>query len=855
MQKNSNRRGLALGAIIALFGSLFVSAPAQAATLNADIGIYPVAESGSTASAFVGTLLDDFPIVVQGKAGTTIAADTNLTFKIEKTGGVGMDVVYSVSATAQSLLNATSASDAVSRSGVIVAGSTSASVSAMVSGGVAHLNFVASSVSGLASWSPVTLKVTVWRDNQGGNANDVINSDEPYSVQTITLLHPTAIPATLTFTKPAQGDTILTASASITGVNLNNIRGSFLLAYSASANITASTTAMIGRTLAASDIADLGGVLSESAAALAVGETTTVEAMLRYVKSGTTATTNTNFANSSLVKSSAQAASGRTVQDIYVYAVKSNHVTNSAIADSTSGSVTADIRPNQTYTIMVGAVSGSANTSVSGAVINVAMTGPALDAGVGRTISINGGAATTSYPTALAITTGTNGYGSFTFTTAGTTLATDFTVVASQGNLAAASLILNPVAADYSITNEYERYATTPGAAVTLNFDVEDQWQVASTRTDQRIKVTRGGPAGFVYSPTVSYIAVTAGKATLDFTATPTTKTGSATVQTALEQYNADEFAWQDQSVAGSQVTVVVSDDARLFTASAVIASRSVSISYSISDGVYIWTTPLTVDTTVVGSDVTVTATGLVIRAGGEDTASNTLAVRSDANGEISVEFAGERSGTFTVSYAVGTAVTTSLVIIDVPTSASGKALTFDKTEILAGETSTITGTLVDLRGNPVPGAAVYVGWTGKGLPFGANTTLTTDVDGQVSFQVLALSTETGAGKISAVYRPAGAVTSTLNQAYVADVSIVTATATPASDQRLTVGSFKGFVAIYALNYTGQKLSAKVAGKWLVVNSLSKYQRVVRNTGAGYTIKVDLHIDGVFVRSETVVTK
>jgi hypothetical protein len=79
--------------------------------------------------------------------------------------------------------------------------------------------------------------------------------------------------------------------------------------------------------------------------------------------------------------------------------------------------------------------------------------------------------------------------------------------------------------------------------------------------------------------------------------------------------------------------------------------------------------------------------------------------------------------------------------------------------------------------------------------------------------------------------------------------------AAPATNQKLTVGTFKGYVAIYALNYTGQKLSAKVAGKWLTQNNLSRFERVVRLTGAGYTIKVDLYIDGAFVRSETVVTK
>jgi hypothetical protein len=81
------------------------------------------------------------------------------------------------------------------------------------------------------------------------------------------------------------------------------------------------------------------------------------------------------------------------------------------------------------------------------------------------------------------------------------------------------------------------------------------------------------------------------------------------------------------------------------------------------------------------------------------------------------------------------------------------------------------------------------------------------------------------------------------------------AVAAPATDQKLTVGSFKGFVAIYALNYTGQKLSAKVAGKWLVVNSLTRFQRVVRNTGAAIPIVVDLYIDGKMVRTENIVTK
>jgi hypothetical protein len=78
---------------------------------------------------------------------------------------------------------------------------------------------------------------------------------------------------------------------------------------------------------------------------------------------------------------------------------------------------------------------------------------------------------------------------------------------------------------------------------------------------------------------------------------------------------------------------------------------------------------------------------------------------------------------------------------------------------------------------------------------------------------------------------------------------------------KLTVGSFKGYVAVYTKGYEGAKLSAKIAGKWLVVEELKEswktfnYSRTVRFTGAGYSIKVHLYINGEFVRTEDLTTK
>ena len=80
-------------------------------------------------------------------------------------------------------------------------------------------------------------------------------------------------------------------------------------------------------------------------------------------------------------------------------------------------------------------------------------------------------------------------------------------------------------------------------------------------------------------------------------------------------------------------------------------------------------------------------------------------------------------------------------------------------------------------------------------------------------------------------------------------------------DRKLTVGALDGFVAIYSKGYEGKKLSAKVAGKWLVVSGLDEswngnnYSRTLRAAGAGFEIKVQLYIDGKFMRTERVTTR
>ena len=259
-------------------------------------------------------------------------------------------------------------------------------------------------------------------------------------------------------------------------------------------------------------------------------------------------------------------------------------------------------------------------------------------------------------------------------------------------------------------------------------------------------------------------------------------------------------------------------------------------------------------------SDVVVSAPGLMIQNADSTTATASDTLTIAANGQTAnLKFTSRLVGTYTVTFTSGTATTTSEIVFDVAAHSAGATLTFDKTSIAAGTTTTITGTLKDVNGNPVMTSGssnVSVAWTGKGLPFGNSTTMETDAAGQLTFYVLVLSGEVGDAAISATYKPAGLAVDTDNITVVQAVAVGKAAATAAADQKVNVGSFKGYVALYAKGYAGQKMTAIVAGKWIKVDALaSNFERVVRYTGAGYTITTKIYIDGVLKGTFSTLTK
>jgi len=159
--------------------------------------------------------------------------------------------------------------------------------------------------------------------------------------------------------------------------------------------------------------------------------------------------------------------------------------------------------------------------------------------------------------------------------------------------------------------------------------------------------------------------------------------------------------------------------------------------------------------------------------------------------------------------------------------------------------------------------AGEQVSFTGRRLHYVssayAGTTKLTIVSGVSKLLVLDVPASVAAGSYDLVlYSSHGKLTFNQGLTITAPAPEVTQ---PEVVKKLTVGTFKGFIAIYSQGYEGAKLSAKVAGKWLVVDALDEsfkgndYSRTVRFTGAGYDIFVHLYINGELIKTEELTTQ
>lgn len=306
-------------------------------------------------------------------------------------------------------------------------------------------------------------------------------------------------------------------------------------------------------------------------------------------------------------------------------------------------------------------------------------------------------------------------------------------------------------------------------------------------------------------------------------------------------------------------MTVTVTNVADAFDGTAIVATASASISRVNTAGDLTNAVSISGSVNNPGAKVTISGAGLKFSVSGTVVADSVVA-STDGSGNFTVDVYSHVAGKATITYTVGSATKTTVLTTAAAAYNEGKAVSITANDVdgnvVPGSTVRVTVSVVDEYGNPVEVSDVSTasfGITVAGPGFVSSIPNKTGSLGTAEFSVLLGSADSGNLVVTATYDADGATTTVAAITLVRTLTV--GAAAPASDQKLTVGSFKGFVAIYALNYTGSKLSAKVAGKWLVENNLSRFERVVRLTGAAIPIKVDLYIDGEFVRTENIVTK
>lgn len=796
MFKNTTRRGLAVGAAIALAFSGLASAPAQAA---GEVVLAPSA--GTSYSTFV---TENFTLQASLAAGQNASNAVQLKYKIEK--AAGATVSYGVSTSA-----------AVTAGTDLAAAATSVVVAADGAGATTQ-NFIKLKIKDATSVSStVDVTVTAFVDS---NNNSALDSGEFATAQVVSFKKYADVTATVALTAPVDRDTAVAGTLVLDGINRDQVQSA------------------------------VGAVVSKNGTALS-----SVSATSTFSATTAVAATNTFSAHAVVANYQVGAESATyTAAASTVFAVTSSVVAG----DNAKGSgAAADVRTNGAFTVKGTVLNGT--TSTASGVANAAVTLKVTVSGTlstTRTLTVAGTTYTDSdkLPTALALTSDASGNVSVAITPAGFAANETVNFQFTSQTYVSTMLVATQKDAVYTAEAAGTGYLTVaPSGAIAVDYTVADQWSVVAPSNFRLVAA---------YDGTTKYLPLSAGKVTATFTATSSATTLNVT-NTAIQSQSATTLNWADVSgaVTASAVAVKSTTVAASFTTAPTHSTPVVARATTSNDAGYTNRVQINGQVNHAGQSVTVTSTGVKFAKATPDAAAvaDTFTTTADGAGWWTVSAYVTTVGGHTFSYVAGAATASTFVTVAAVYGNEGTNLSI---VVLSGDYAAPGSTvrakvvLTDEFGNPVAAddaATESFAVTVEGPGFRSSLPTKLGSDGEsAEFSVLLGSADTGKVTITATYDADGTGTAKAAITATKDVTIGSA---PAVDQKLTVGTFKGYVAIYTKNYTGSKLSAKVAGKWLSVSNLSSFSRTVRLTGAGYTIKVDLYIDGKFVKSETVVTK
>jgi hypothetical protein len=287
------------------------------------------------------------------------------------------------------------------------------------------------------------------------------------------------------------------------------------------------------------------------------------------------------------------------------------------------------------------------------------------------------------------------------------------------------------------------------------------------------------------------------------------------------------------------------------------------------------------------GAQVVVSGTGFAFISGSTYSV-DTVTLTANSGGAFSVNFwthVASAAGT-NLTVTSGVTSTTTLVKSAMPATMLAGNLKFSwdvPANPVFNTTYAVTATLKDVWGNPVSGAPITFTGLAAAQFNGASTAANrrTAADGTTIAYLRSLKDVDGLAAIGAelTAAPAAGVTTItgLTSVITTDVANTswdertwdnnleqritfgTTAVVASADQKVNAGSFKGYVALYAKGYEGQRMSAKVGNDWVIVPSIpaatNDLFRAVEFVGAGVEISVRLYIDRVLVATIPLLTK
>ena len=566
-------------------------------------------------------------------------------------------------------------------------------------------------------------------------------------------------------------------------------------------------------------------------------------------------------------------------------------------ADDEAGTVTArEGAATLTYTLSLedGGVAQGANRPVF-AVVSYTDSAEELDAlvvsGHSRPILQSGEAIVTGF---------TNSDGEFALTVtstnpeAGSDYVVEFHYIINTGataNATTAAITTTYATADYSaIDSDSDVYN---GSDVTMSFTVENQFEegIVETADGDEIKLRVEATNT---DDLEEFLTVTDGAATLSFTnyleanesdvITVTAYTGADTDPTDLS----GSLSLTLYNTADPSVVTITNDDQ---TADVVYADFVTGDEGNVTDASKTTFAGTVLDGNgqgVPGAAVTISGAGIqFLNAAGDYTIGSASVVAGESGAWTIDAWTHLADDTeLTVTSGTGSSTATFTGELDETGNMSAANLVFSwnlPSAVAVNTTYRVDATVTDVWGNPVPNATVtFAGEAAAQFNSDASVDKTTNAKGVATAYLRSLEDVTGLAAVSVTLKDdinfdgAGAADitdvgdtftddedtswdeSAASDEITAEFSFASSVSAPAAsaDQKVNAGSFKGYVALYAKGYEGQRMSAKVGKDWVVVPALaSNFVRVVEFTGAGVDVAVRIYIDRVLLETINLTTK